>query len=162
MERPPLTTIVRAQTSRQFDDARTLIRTYTDWLGEDFCYRDFDVELTTLDQRYGPPSGSLLLGYDGQQAVGCVALRALPVVGAEACEMKRLFVHPTHRGQGLGRRLTEAILADARRLGYQRMLLDTLRRLERAVTLYRVLGFREIDAYYDNPLDGVCYMERTL
>ena len=162
MERHRTTSIVRAQTPRQFDEARVLFRAYATWLGEDLCYQNFDAELQALPQQYAPPSGSLLLAYAGEEAVGCVAVRALPGVGADACEMKRLFVQPSHWGQGLGRRLAEGIVAEGRQLGYRRMLLDTLRRLERAVALYHALGFREVDAYYDNPLDDVCYMECVL
>jgi carbonic anhydrase len=63
---------------------------------------------------------------------------------------------------GLGRALAEEILQAGRQLGYRRMVLDTLARLETAVELYRRMGFVSIDAYYDNPTPGVVYLECPL
>jgi putative acetyltransferase len=79
------------------------------------------------------------------------------------CEMKRLFVRPQWRGQGIGRCLAQAIVSMARRAaGYKTMRLDTLKRLSEALTLYRSLGFREIPAYYHNPLGDVVFLELSL
>jgi carbonic anhydrase len=76
--------------------------------------------------------------------------------------MKRLFVREEVRGLGLGGRLASAAVQAGRRLGYRRMVLDTLGRMTSARRLYAGLGFEETAAYYDNPLPDVRYMARAL
>ena len=112
-----------------------------------------------LPAGYVPPSGALLLADLDATTVGCAAVRALD---GDACELKRLYVRPGARGHALGRRLTEAALAAARRLGYRRVRLDTLPTMTSAFALYRELGFREIEPYRFNPVPGTRYLEREL
>jgi ribosomal protein S18 acetylase RimI-like enzyme len=88
-----------------------------------------------------------------------VALRALE---PGVCEMKRLWVRASCRGSGLGERLVRTVLERAAGIGYAIIRLDTLRHMDRAQQLYRRFGFREIPAYYDNPLTDVIYMEQSL
>ena len=94
-----------------------------------------------------------------KKAVGIVGMRHLL---DDVCEMKRLYVRSAARGHGIGWNLAEAIVAEARRAGYRSMRLDTLQRLTTANTLYRSMGFREIPAYRENPLDDVLYLELDL
>lgn len=140
--------------------ARTLFREYEAWLGLNLCFQNFEKELAELPGAYAPPSGRLLLAYEDEQLAGCVALRKL---GDGACEMKRLFLRPEFHGQGRGRQLAEAIVAAARTAGYEQMRLDTLpHQMAKAIALYRSLGFKEIDPYYDNPVQGALFMELVL
>ena len=67
--------------------------------------------------------------------------------------MKRMFVYPQHHGKGVGRALAEAIIKEARGLGYQAMRLDTSVRQDEANALYQRLGFQTIKPYYELPED---------
>ncbi|MBW2092721.1 MAG: GNAT family N-acetyltransferase, partial [Deltaproteobacteria bacterium] len=116
-------------------------------------------ELVNLRRIYGPPNGCLLLCVYQNQIAGCVALRKQE---NETCEMKRLYVKPQFRGTGVGRILAEAIIKKALKMGYGRMRLDTVPAMERARTLYRSLGFFEIEAYRHNPIEGAIFMELRL
>ena len=106
--------------------AFALIREYADALGVDLCFQDLERELAELPGAYAPPRGRLFLARVDGQTAGCVALRPL---GPDVCEMKRLYVRPAFRGAGAGRALVERVLAEAKAIGYRRMVLDTLARV---------------------------------
>ena len=151
---------VEATSLDQIAKARQLFREYSAWLGIDLCFQNFEKELAGLPGDYVPPNGRLLLAYDNGELVGCVALRK---IGDGSCEMKRLFVRDRFRGKGIGRLLIGTIIRNAKEIGYERMLLDTLPpRMNDAIALYRSIGFKEIAAYYDNPVPGAIFMELKL
>ena len=74
------------------------------------------------------------------------------------CEMKRLYVRAEFRGMGVGRLLAERLIGEARRIGYDRIYLDTLPSMAKAQLLYEQLGFKEIAAYCHNPIAGAKYL----
>jgi ribosomal protein S18 acetylase RimI-like enzyme len=127
---------------REREAVAALLREYEAGTGVSLCFQNFAHELAELPGAYALPKGQLILARIGDRdLVGCVALR--PVAGTpELCEMKRLYVRPVARGAGLGRRLASAALAEASRLGYTRICLDTLFSMTSAQALYRALGFR--------------------
>jgi ribosomal protein S18 acetylase RimI-like enzyme len=137
---------------------RALFEEYAGSLGVDLGFQDFERELAELPGEYAPPAGRLLLALAPEPA-GCVGLRPFE---PGICEMKRLYVRPAHRGSGLGRQLAEAIVAAGSDAGYERMRLDTLPTMAAARTLYRALGFVEIEAYRPNPIHGTTYFELDL
>jgi len=141
------------------ETARTLFREYEKSLGISLCFQNFVEEVAALPGAYAPPEGRLLLATVGDAAAGCVALRK---IGEGIGEMKRLYVRPAHRGTGLGRRLTEALLDEARSMGYRAIRLDTLPTMKEAQALYLSLGFTDIPPYNDHPLEGTRFMELRL
>lgn len=151
--------IIQAQTADEIETVRALFREYERFLKVDLCFQGLAEELATLPGRYAPPQGRLLLAQESEQAAGCAALRPLE---NGVCEMKRLFIRPAYRGQGLGRRLAQRIISEATALDYAVMRLDTLDTLERAMQLYETLGFQRCAPYYANPLPGVVYWQRAL
>lgn len=142
---------------------RTLFQEYAAALNVDLCFQQFAEELAGLPWDYAPPRGCLLIARVAGNLAGCCALRPLDNVDyADACEMKRLYVRPQYRGLGLGRRLVEAILDQARQSDYGCVLLDTLNDMEAARALYDDLGFEDIPPYYFNPIAGAHYLKVEL
>jgi GNAT superfamily N-acetyltransferase len=143
--------------------ARHLLRAYAAEfaasIAETLCFQGFEAELAGLPGRYAPPSGCLLLAMDGDVPAGCVASRDL---GDGTCEMKRLYVAPTCRGRGVGRLLVEDVVRRGERMGYRRMVLDTMPEMAGALALYRRYGFVESDPHWDHPADRAVFMQRPL
>jgi len=151
--------IASAKTATDIDQIRALFAEYAAESKLDLCFQNFDRELARLPGDYAPPKGCLLLAWSEDEPAGCVVLREF---SPGICEMKRLFVRPAFRKGGLGRKLAQDIIEEARRIGYAGMRLDTLARMQAAVALYESLGFRRIEAYRPNPEADVIYMELDL
>ena len=148
------------------EDVRPLFEEYTQMLVEGdpvfasyLDLQNYEDELRHLEHKYGPPLGRLYLAlWDGEVA-GCIGLKPWD---AGRCELKRLYVRPAFRGRHIADALTRQILDDAREIGYERMLLDTLPFLQEAIALYNKHGFREIPPYLDSPMTDAIYLEKVL
>lgn len=132
-------------------------REYTDlpWLVE--YYRDFEKEIDGLPDRYKQPNGCILLARDNEKPAGCVAIGSL---NEYICEMKRLYIKQEFRGKKLGTALCQAVIEQAKKVGYTRLRLATA--LEPAKFLYKSLGFKEVPPYRHVPIEGVVFMELEL
>ena len=148
------------QEGSELDRIRELFREYEKELDEDICFQSFEAELNDPLKKYGLPDGDLVLAYWNDEVAGCIALTKMKDAGA--CEMKRLYVKPELRKNKIGRILIEELLNSAKERNYDRMRLDTFEKLEAAVHLYKQYGFKNISAYYNNPMEGVVYMEKEL
>jgi GNAT superfamily N-acetyltransferase len=153
-------TIQQAKSEADMEEVRAIFHEYESSLGLDLCFQGFEDELKNLPGKYSAPDGRLYLARVGNAIAGCIALRPLD---SNACEMKRLFVKQNFRGLNIGRLLIERVIDDAREIGYATMRLDTFPpKMGKAVQLYESYGFHEIPAYYNNPNEGVLFMELDL
>ena len=117
----------------------------------------FQKQLSELPAEFAPPKGCLLLAMYGDQPAGCVGLRDL---GDGICEMKRLYVKPECRGRGIGKSLAKEVIEKAKTIGYDCMRIDAFD--DTAKALYASLGFKQIEPYRHNPIEGVVFMELKL
>lgn len=151
--------IFPAQTDEDFETAKKLFVEYADSLGFDLSFQNFDEELANLPGDYIQPAGCLLLATYKGQPVGCVGLRML---SDGVCEMKRLYVREQFRGLDFGRALAEAVIDEARKIGYNYMRLDTVPSMDVARALYASLGFKQTSPYRYNPIEDAVFMELRL
>jgi ribosomal protein S18 acetylase RimI-like enzyme len=151
--------LIDSPTHPMLPATRELLRDYQRSLGIDLCFQDFENELLELPGAYSRPDGRLYAAFVGKKLAGSIALRRHD---ANSCEMKRLYLRPELLSQGFGKLMAKHIIEDARAIGYERILLDTLPSMQAAQGIYQKLGFRETAAYVFNPVEGVRYMELLL
>jgi GNAT superfamily N-acetyltransferase len=166
--------IVRTATSKDdYGQVAALMRAFVEWHGERhasdrhivenyFDPQAFSEELDNLPGEFAGPRGRLLVAEEDGRIAGCVALRDL---GDGACEMKRMFVYPEFHGRGVGQLLGRALIGEAKAIGYRKMRLDTGPAQREAQGLYRKLGFKDADPYYELSAelrDWLVFMELDL
>ena len=151
--------IFPVETDKDIELVMELLEEYADSLGIDLGFQNFEEELANLPGCYARPEGCILLARYNEEIAGCVALRKL---SDGICEGKRLYVKPQFRGLKIGRKLTEAIIEEARKIGYTRMRGDTLASMKAAQALYASLGFKQIEPYCYNPIEGAIFIELVL
>jgi GNAT superfamily N-acetyltransferase len=151
--------IVEARSPDQLAAVATLVREFIAWTrvrhGADawaidmyFDQAELEQELANLAQRYAPPQSALLLAMANGAPGGCVAFDR---IDERTCQLRRMFVRESTRGSGIGRRLTETLIAIARARGYRAMRLETSIHLHEAQALYRSFGFRDVAPYLELP-----------
>ncbi len=151
--------VLSASDTTELEQVRQFFRHYAAWLGVDLSYQGFGDEVANLPGAYGEADGRLFFAEVDGRPAGCVGIRRF---SEGVCEVKRLYVDPDQRGQGLGRKLALAAIKAAQALGYRRILLDTLPTMRIAVKLYRELGFTEAPAYYPSPVEGTIFLTLDL
>ena len=143
--------VKEATAPADIDVVRGLFAEYVRSVDAPCCFVDFEKELSALPAGYEV----LLLAMEA----GCVGVRR---IDPGTAEVKRLYVRPAHRGEGLGRALLEAALREARKRGYRRVVLDTLPGMTEAQGLYQAFRFREIPPYLATPTPGATCFELSL
>ena len=150
---------LEAKSKSHFEHARILFLEYAESLEFSLDFQEFEREIAELPGEYAFPEGCILLAYCEGRPAGCVALRKLE---DGICEMKRLYVKPEFRGLEIGKTLSRMIVGKAREIGYGKMRLDSLSSMVEAISIYRSLGFEEIEPYRFNPMADVVFMEIDL
>ncbi len=143
-------------------DVAAVLAIWREYLASPSVSLDFqrnEAEFAALARKYAPPGGRLLLAELDGALVGCIAMRK---VSAGICEMKRLYVRPAGRGLGLGRKLAETLIAEARLAGYAEMRLDVLAEFAAAQALYGQLGFVPAAPVAFNPVPGTRFLGLAL
>jgi GNAT superfamily N-acetyltransferase len=146
------------RTPEDLSDTIVLLKEYVKFVNLDAGYREIETELGQLPGKYSPPIGELLLArrHSDGFPIGCVAMRALPEKGY--CEMKRLYVRPEARGAHVGKYLIDGITQAALDNGYEKMMLVTLPKMEKAIAAYEAQKFVRCEPYYESPLENSIYL----
>lgn len=121
--------------------------------------QSYEDEFRYLDADYGLPEGRIYIAYCDGRLAGCIGLHKMD---EKNCEMKRLYIRPEFRGKKIGKILVEKIIGDARSIGYQHMLLETVSPLQSAVNMYQKFGFYQVKGYNANPLACALFMKMDL
>ncbi|WP_214327585.1 bifunctional helix-turn-helix transcriptional regulator/GNAT family N-acetyltransferase [Nonomuraea sediminis] len=150
VERLLVASMVRvAVTDPRHPDARHCVREYFAELGRRFeAGFDPGLSISADDEELTPPRGLLLVATLHDEPVGCGALK---LHDDGVAEVKRMWVSPSVRGLGLGRRLLAELEAQAVRHAARTLRLETNRTLTEAIALYRAAGFREVEPFNDEP-----------
>lgn len=151
--------LVQPRSHADWLQARRLVEQYAASLNLDLEFQNFAHEKEHLAGEYSAPTGAFLMARENEAVLGCAALRRFADGDGE---IKRLYVVPAARGRGIGALLARRIVAQARALGYARLLLDTLPAMREAQALYQSLGFKPTAAYRFNPLPGAAFFELSL
>lgn len=150
---------ILANNQLEYEAAQLLFNEYAQWLNIDLCFQNFDKELQQLSIMYAATSGGIVLCKKGNDFIGCSAIRKIDTT---SCELKRMWVQLPYQKLGIGETLLKECIALAKKLNYKEILLDTLKRLQPAIKLYKKYNFIETEAYYKNPNNDVVYMKLVL
>ena len=151
--------IIECKTTSDYNIGKSITKDYMKWLNMDLCFQNVDAEFKEFKRMYSKPKGSYIYVKYKNKIAGGVGCRKLE---NNICEMKRLFVYEDMQGLGIGKFLCLKIIKIAKELEYQKMRLDTIEKLDKAILLYQKLGFYNIAKYRENPDPTVRYMELKL
>ena len=149
----------KIETEEEISGAKNLIIEYIQWLNQDLCFQNIDDELNNFPQKYKEPEGTFIIAKTNNIIIGCVGIRKME---NKICEMKRLFVNDNYKGKGIGKKLVEKIIEEAKIKNYKKIRLDTLNTMKTALDIYYKNGFYIIEPYYNNPNNNVVYLEKIL
>ena len=147
---------IRAERSDE-DPGRILLEEFTREVETRYPGSNLDRGPSATPAELAPPGGCFLVAYSGAKPVGCGALKRLD---DRTAEIKRVYVRPAARGEGISRRLLARLEEAAREAGYTRVRLDTGERQPEAQALFRSSGYVEIPDYNANPFAALWFEKR--
>lgn len=121
--------------------------------------QNYSEEMEHLEDKYGFPDGRLYLLMDREKPAASIALHK---IDEQTCELKRLYVKPEYRRQGIAEKLLDRIIEEAHETGYSYMVLDTMPALKEAIRLYEKKGFYRIEKYNNNPFEKMLFYKKDL
>ena len=150
---------ILVQTDAEYEIAKKIFLEYVEELGFDLCFQNFEEELKFIKTQYGKPKGGIILLKSNNDIIGCIGVKKF-----ENCivELKRMFIKKKFRNKGYGKKLLDKAIELAIDLKYERLRLDTLPIMNKAIELYKKAGFVEIEPYRYNPIPGAKYFELTI
>jgi ribosomal protein S18 acetylase RimI-like enzyme len=158
--------IITPKSASEIEDGRRLGYEYVETIGNNpvlkpyFKNQNFFPEIDKMPKGFEAPDGAYLVAYVDDEPAGTISMKRLDNA---ICEMKRLYVRPKFQGLGLGKRLTEQLIAEAKRLNYIKMRLDNSKTvMAKANKLYESMGFYEIESYNNNFVKDAFFMEKLL
>ena len=102
-----------------------------------------DADLKDIERSYFERGGAFyVLEEQGGPIIGAYGLYP---VDERTCELRKMYLRSSYRGKGLGKLLLEDALAEARRMGFERVTLETASVLKEAIALYKSYGFVEYE-----------------
>ncbi len=136
---------------------RNLFKEYALMLDVDLEFQNFGKEIKNLEVIYSKPYGvAFLITENYNNPIGCFAIRRFEDA---ICELKRMYIKIEFRRLGIGEKMIKRAIKEGKRLGYKKIRLDTLPKMNAAINLYRKVGFYEIQPYRFNPIEGTKYFE---
>lgn len=139
----------------RIEEAFAIVREYYDAVG--VAVRE---DADGLAREYFSEGSGLWLAIGDAQIAGCIALRPLPQYPRTG-EVKRLYVRPQWRRQGVAELLLMGMEAYAREIGYRALFLDTKDDLTAAIRFYRRHGYEACERYNENP-QATLFMRKNL
>ena len=153
-----MTITIQQASKKDLEVVNELVLEYLHWdvghakdvLGEIVDVNDMLNHSNSEMDLFFAPTGRLLLAKEGDRAVGTAFLKKLR---EDTCEVKRMYVRPEFRGKKVGKNLLGQLIQDAKLIGYSKILLDSAIYMEKAHSLYRSMGFIEVDRYPESEMD---------
>ena len=102
-----------------------------------------DADLADIERSYFARGGTFLVLEDQDGSI--IGAYGLYPIENQTCELRKMYLHRSHRGKGLGKSLLDCALAEARKLGFKRITLETASVLKEAIALYESYGFAEYE-----------------